>query len=162
MRNVLCEAPPNWRMFRVGCRPYDFAQWVGYDESHNVLLWRVSDLPADRVERLFNHDQIAPVLAGLKAQAEPTLTDAEQRDVIAAMPLQAFPLQPAPTKRRPLVVGDLVMTTDGRSEFVGAVRMGIHPDGTREQFISPRGAPDGWWKPVSTYVLVDAVPREGE
>lgn len=133
MRGVLCEEPPNWRTFRDGCL-YTFGLCADYGhESYDVLVWRVSDLPVERAERLGNYHTIAPVLAGLKAQAEMTRKEdwpsGYEEEVIAAMPLggpltgehkvgsygvpigdgiEHAPTAPAP--RRPLKVGDKVIT----------------------------------------------------
>lgn len=103
MRLELCEAPPNWRTFRDGCLP----GLIGGTYTH-VLLWRVSDLPPDRLERLFNHDTIAPELAGLKAQAESTVKNLSETKVTPGDWAGNAPTEP----RRPLIVGDRVAWFD--------------------------------------------------
>lgn len=119
MRNVLCGDGSNgktWREFREGCEPRLIV------DTGDVFLWRVSDLPADRLERMFNHDQIAPVLAGLKAQAESTVKNISETKVTPGDWAGNAPTEPpAPTKRRPLVVGDRV-NLGGMDATITAVR----------------------------------------
>lgn len=171
MRNVLCEAPPNWRTFRAGCSP----SLIGNTDL-NVLLWRVSDLPADRLALLFNHVTIAPVLAGLKAQAESTVKNLSETKVTPGdwagnaptepdddplmFAMGPDPRTPAPTKRRPLVVGDRVMSVYRDSHAIRVVKDVL-------AMLSPHGYPavavaldDGTVTRDDGVYLI--LPREGE
>lgn len=124
MRGVLCEEPPNWRHFRGGCGFYGvlYSRPEGSSET-DVFVWRVSYLPVERAERLGNYHTIAPVLAGLKAQAEVgdgkdianhpitknrwVTKNEDPKPVVKDLALPYAP--PAPAPRRPLKVGDKVI-----------------------------------------------------
>lgn len=159
MRNVLCEAPPNWRDWRAGCIP--LLHYTG--RPRDVYVWRVSALPADRLERLFNHDTIAPVLAGLKAQAEaldiadhPVTKNRWETKVTPGDWAGNAPTEPsAPTKRRPLVVGDRILGAHSGTVEVTELGRFQFPDGQIFPCVYAGGT---WYREDSAYLIL---PREG-
>lgn len=137
IRGVLCEEPPNWRQFRAGCEYAFMLSQNEMDGGNDVLGWRVSDLPVERAERLGNYHTIAPVLAGLKAQAEVgdlkdianhpitknrwETKNVDPKPVVEDLALPYEPV-PEPAYRNPLKVGDRVCYTPfGTNDVVDGV-----------------------------------------